>query len=268
MGKRDFDYIEKVSELAEFIAHRSHARKDVIRYLALSTFRKVDVYCAVLTELTESGDLEVSEIFGSDKSVIDKFMIGKKLSDANPIAEVLRLGKISCIHNLPQWPSEYLDLNELKFAQKEITIICFPIEKYGSPGACITLFSSALIFPNVELKSFLRVVSSLLALYLYKDDLEDRIRDAANKIFQTRFGRPKINDASPLLSDRQMLILRLVSRDFTNIQIAEQIGYSESTVRQETVRIFAILVCSNRIEAGQIYKDHYMSKNESGISPK
>jgi DNA-binding CsgD family transcriptional regulator len=263
MDKREFDYIEKVSELAEFIAHRSHARKDVIRYLALSTFLKVDVFCAVLAELTESGDLEVSEIFGSDKSAIDKFMIDKKLSDANPIAEVLRFGKISCIQNSPQWPSEYIDLNELKFTQKEITIICFPIEKFGSPGACITLFSSALIYPNVELKSFLRAVSSLLSLYLYKDDLEDRIRNAADKIFQTRFGRPKLDNAPTALSDRQMLILRLVSKGFTNIQIAEQIGYSESTVRQETVRIFAILVCSNRIEAGQIYRDNYISENKS-----
>jgi len=265
MDKREFDYIGKISELAEFIAHRSRDRKDLIRYLALSTFLILDVYCAVLTELTESGDLEVSEIFGSDKSAIDKFVIGKKLSDANPIAEVLRSGKISCIHNSPQWPSEYLDLNELKFTQKEITIICFPIEKFGSPGACITLFSSALIYPNVGLRSFLRAVSSLLSLYLYKDDLEDRIRNAADKIFQTRFGRPKVDDFPTALSDRQMLILRLVSKSFTNIQIAEQIGYSESTVRQETVRIFAILVCSNRIEAGQIYKDHYMQKDEATI---
>ena len=265
MDKREFDYIGKVSELAEFIAHKSHAPEDVMRYLVLSTFLIVDVYCAVLTELTESGDLEVSEIFGSNKSAIDCFMTGKKLSDANPIAEVLRFGKISCIHNSPQWPSEYVDLNELKFTQKEITIICFPIEKFGSPGACITLLSSALIYPNVELKAFLRAVSSLLSLYLYKDELEDRIRNAADKIFQARFGRPKLDNAPTHLSDRQMLILRLISKHFTNTQIAEQIGYSESTVRQETVRIFAILVCSNRVEAGQIFRDNYSSESGSAI---
>ena len=75
MDKREFDYIGKISELAEFIAHWSRDRKDLIRYLALSTFLKLDVYCAVLTELTETGDLEVSEIFGSDKSAIDKFYL-------------------------------------------------------------------------------------------------------------------------------------------------------------------------------------------------
>ncbi|MEY4206763.1 MAG: Bacterial regulatory protein luxR family, partial [Actinomycetota bacterium] len=55
------------------------------------------------------------------------------------------------------------------------------------------------------------------------------------------------------LSERQMLILKLISEGRTNADIAEIIGYSESLIRQETIRIYSLLGCSGRNEATNLF---------------
>lgn len=63
------------------------------------------------------------------------------------------------------------------------------------------------------------------------------------------------------LTERQELILKLISEGRTNGDIADVLGYSESLIRQETIRIYALLGCSGRSEATSIYKS---MKTDSG----
>jgi DNA-binding CsgD family transcriptional regulator len=49
------------------------------------------------------------------------------------------------------------------------------------------------------------------------------------------------------------LILKLIAEGRTNAAIADVLGYSESLIRQETIKIYAKLGCSGRNEAAQIY---------------
>jgi len=55
------------------------------------------------------------------------------------------------------------------------------------------------------------------------------------------------------LTERQNLILKLIAEGRTNAAIADVLGYSESLIRQETIKIYAKLGCSGRNEAAQIY---------------
>jgi DNA-binding NarL/FixJ family response regulator len=50
------------------------------------------------------------------------------------------------------------------------------------------------------------------------------------------------------MSDRQNVILEMLSRGMTNAKIAEKIGYSESLIRQETIAIYRNLGVSGRAE--------------------
>lgn len=54
---------------------------------------------------------------------------------------------------------------------------------------------------------------------------------------------------SPLLSPRQLDILRLMEEGFTNARIASEILYSESTVRMESMAIYRSLGVHSRQEA-------------------
>lgn len=56
------------------------------------------------------------------------------------------------------------------------------------------------------------------------------------------------------LTERQLRILALMTEGLSNFQIAQRIGYSDSTVRQETMRIYAALGFKNRGEAIAWYR--------------
>ncbi len=51
------------------------------------------------------------------------------------------------------------------------------------------------------------------------------------------------------LTSRQVQIIHLIADGLTNAEIAKKVLLSESTVRQETIRIFRVLKCHNRSEA-------------------
>jgi hypothetical protein len=60
------------------------------------------------------------------------------------------------------------------------------------------------------------------------------------------------------LTERQKLILRMISEGRTNLNIGELLGYSESTIRQETIKIYSVLNCHGREEASKIYKEKFL----------
>ena len=66
------------------------------------------------------------------------------------------------------------------------------------------------------------------------------------------------------LTPRQQLILQMISEGRTNIGIGEMLKYSESTIRQETIKIFSKLGCHGRDQASTIYKDQLSKVNAAG----
>ena len=52
----------------------------------------------------------------------------------------------------------------------------------------------------------------------------------------------------------------MISEGRTNLAIGEMLKYSESTIRQETIKIFSKLGCDGRVEAGQLYKIQELEK--------
>jgi DNA-binding NarL/FixJ family response regulator len=65
------------------------------------------------------------------------------------------------------------------------------------------------------------------------------------------------------LTQRQDLILRMISEGRTNLAISEILKYSESTIRQETIKIFSKLGCDGRTEATEIYNSQENEKIHS-----
>jgi DNA-binding CsgD family transcriptional regulator len=53
------------------------------------------------------------------------------------------------------------------------------------------------------------------------------------------------------LTERQTVVLSLMSQGLTNAQIAQQLMLSESSIRQETVKIYRTLGVHSRIEASK-----------------
>jgi len=62
---------------------------------------------------------------------------------------------------------------------------------------------------------------------------------------------PVTNTDGPVLTERQAVVLGLMADGLTNAQIAVQLMLSESSIRQETVKIYRALGVNSRIEASK-----------------
>jgi DNA-binding NarL/FixJ family response regulator len=63
----------------------------------------------------------------------------------------------------------------------------------------------------------------------------------------TEMGYPRLGQ--PLLSNRELHVLKEVAEGLSNKQIARQLGISEKTVRNHLSRVFHKLEASNRTQA-------------------
>ena len=91
-------------------------------------------------------------------------------------------------------------------------------------------------------------ISSILSLYMtlkYGDWYEE----LGSELERSENAREKMLSSVELLTLRQRNILTHLANRRTNNQIARELGYSVSTIRHETIKIFAALGVSDRAEA-------------------
>jgi DNA-binding CsgD family transcriptional regulator len=96
-----------------------------------------------------------------------------------------------------------------------------------------------------QIGSEIEEISMLLSLYLAL-----KFWGSANHNGSAANGRvPYSRNGKPDLTERQRVVLAGIVMKKTNNAIASELGYSVSTIRHETMRIFEILGVSNRLEA-------------------
>jgi DNA-binding CsgD family transcriptional regulator len=121
---------------------------------------------------------------------------------------------------------------------------CLPIEVAGViTGVMYFTFSTEYEKPNPD-RDDTKMLANLAGLFM----------DTKGVSFTPRVGSPIAAAASEEISvqeltTRQVQILHYVADGLTNAEISKHVLLSESTVRQETIRIFRILKCHTRSEA-------------------
>lgn len=92
-----------------------------------------------------------------------------------------------------------------------------------------------------EIEDFAQLISLYISLR-FLDSMNHYGSQANQKVMSSHNGKPH-------LTERQRLILTGIVMKKTNSSIASELGYSASTIRHETMRIFEVLGVSNRVEA-------------------
>jgi DNA-binding CsgD family transcriptional regulator len=151
-----------------------------------------------------------------------------------PVTDALNERRTVWVDSLPQWPEEYPRLSKVDFEYPVRTFIVAPILRLNNTVACIGLFSKIDILPDEGIDLLLETIAHLISLHIFRQNRERRKQGSKN---------------ISSLTDRQVQILAHIANRMTNIEIAEIMGYSESTIRQETIRIFDKLEGSGRNEA-------------------
>lgn len=243
-------FLTYVSEFVEFLSIKDQTLEDTLAHMVLRVLSPIDATAVFVTQLNSENGIDYVGSFGIGLQTQRRYASNYEMRDRHPVTDAIRNRNIVWINTLPQWPLEYPDFDDTSYESGDRTFICFPIEKCGTPIAVLGIFSKSIIHPDAEIDSFLRAIGNVLSLHIYrKIDSAPELQNKNSK--RTIESRGEVNTK---LTERQRLIWRLMSEERTNIGIGELLGYSESTIRQETIKIFAILNCHGREEASGMYR--------------
>jgi DNA-binding CsgD family transcriptional regulator len=145
--------------------------------------------------------------------------------DASPMSEAIR--------------EKRLVLGKLAHLGLEFGVIAIPFITHGVPTGLMALVLEEKHYEVQELQMATELFFKLGAFYLESLDLGNTLNSGIGQA-------PAIPED---LSARQLTILSHIQDGLVNLEIAKELMLSESTIRQETVRIYRALGVGNRHEA-------------------
>lgn len=230
----------RIARLVSHLANEDLSEDQICDFLVTHTLNFLSVEHSWISQVTNRKTVRVRASYGVDQSKFpdwQEFPLDWKL----PVTDALVEKRIVWINSLPNWPDEYPRLKGVTIAKTARTQIIVPIFRFNSSVGCLGLVSSNSLTPDEEVAIFLQTIANLISLHVYRQARERKKQDS-----------PNVSS----LTDRQVQILAHIAEKKTNIEIADVMGYSESTIRQETIRIFEKLQVSGRNEARNYFLEN------------
>jgi DNA-binding CsgD family transcriptional regulator len=228
--------LNRVSRLAKFLAEGEKSTEQVVKFLVLNTFADLTANTLYLTEIVDDGYLSPIGSFGFNKSLVAEW--GRiPLTLHVPITQAVRQDECVIVRSLEDLYAHYPVTKEIKNLHTQwVSSISFPMHTLGA----VSLTFNQQLAEGEDFFDFIRAIGALLALELSNVPVY--------KGSKANGGKNKNGNQHIELSQRQKIIHQLMFKGFTNAQIAAEVGYSESLVRQETIQIFRVLGVSGRKE--------------------
>ena len=224
----------KIEELAKFLTSGIHNASQLGEFLTENTLESFDLISIYIFRADQDGKLRFAGGHNLSRALIENMPIFEINIDL-PITECIRNQKIIWLTGRDEWESQYPLMKNYPIIEELKTFINIPLHIEGHPIAALGLSSRIVINRTAELISFLSAVSGITGLYAQSlPELKSAIPGGVSR---------------KVLSRRQNNILNLMREKLTNREIGDELGYSESTIRQETMRIYQILDVDNRRQA-------------------
>jgi DNA-binding CsgD family transcriptional regulator len=255
----DFANSRIMFEMVRFLMTKPTSDQ-VAQQLVLGLMNEHHSKGAVISVFEQDGTLRVLGSFGMSPLTL-KASSDLSLWDASPMTDALRHGEPVILPTAEAVEQRYPWLGNQQNPHEPLATwpLALPSERIG---AVEVIFSES---PDPErLRADVAGVAAILALYFSLvskrpagPEVVDSPRIAGNGHSGSHGGNRSTLDAEDprvarALSERQMQILALMAKGLTNGQIAARVGFSESTVRQETMAIYRFLNVGGRHEAVRI----------------
>lgn len=229
-------YLKKITGLAQFLSEGNKTSEQIAKFLVLKTFSELSPKSSYIAEISDDGYLSPVAGFGFDKQVEAQW--GRvPLSMQLPITDSVRKDKCIVIRSVDEFCKSYPIARELESIDIDWqTYLTVPILPFGV--GVITLQQQP--DKSDDLIYFAEAVGALVSFHF--------TRRSHDGLTVSKSSKKKFVGESLNLSERQEVVHQLMMKGFTNAQIALELGYSESLIRQETIQIFRILGVSGRKE--------------------
>ena len=237
-------------ELAGIANQINQTQPNVDEILQMFCLRKVANHrflAAFYLQIERDGRLHLISFYGALPSEVGLHENPISIFEDHPVSEAVRTGAITWSHAV--------------LAEKKAgSLVAWPvISEDRILGAILALYEVPFSDSEHDLEYFeaiASIISNAIVRHLPNHTTSSTSRRGLALPIRMHLDTP----LETQLSERQDLILKLLSEGRTNGDIADILGYSESLIRQETIRIYAALGCSGRAEAADIYRKRELAK--------
>jgi len=235
-------HLSRIKSLLDFLRMGEPSPEAIIKFVALDTLYEFSAMTLFLNIVRRDGSVHIPLYYGCSEE--DFKLIPERLVTADtPINRSLRSGVVTECGNSETFLFAGGGYSKNIFPNGFAFSFAWPVPGVGS----VVTFCSKEIEISLADEEFLLVVGEILSLHLAK----------VQKDFD--LGRGLTPSAAPsvvALTPRQWTILRAIQKGRTNSDIARELEFSESLIRQETVQIYRKLGVSGRkdiLESGFDY---------------
>ena len=258
-------FYRQLAEISSYVNESTRGLPEILQMLCLKALYPLKADALIYSELDPSGYSVQQASFGMELKDNNGDIPRFHLSERTPFTDAIRESRVIIVNTLPLWPKPYSALKELGIPGTLKSLITSPVEVSGLPIGSLTTFSHAKLEPDEDLTEFIEALSMILAIGLKKEKSLPSLNGSTSNHSVVIQDVPLMtSEIDKTLSERQLLILKLIAEGRTNASIADVLGYSESLIRQETIKIYAKLNCSGRNEAAQAF--HRLEETKESIT--
>ena len=242
MSKKISEKLQKILELIEFINSEIPDGNAICQFVTLRTLNEFSAITMFISELKPGGLIIPSYQFGFSQEEMESWSISS-VDEHIPVSDALKTNSFVWHSDNEDWDRDYPDLSKYKISEGQ-TFISWPIHIRGAYMTVIGITFKSVIIQDDETRNFLETISGLIGLQI-------------SSLRRTRLSVEQDSSVWNLLNNRQHKIVAMMSEGMTNSQIASQLGYSQSTIRQDTIKIYEILGVPGRKGATQAFRVNY-----------
>lgn len=226
--------VERIKSLVDFLRSGSQTLDSLIKFVSIDTLHDFEVVTVFLNVVRFDGSVYIPAGYGYTPEAFAKIP-DRYVSVDTPVNRALHTGRIvecgdfnSYLFAGPEYPEELFP-NGFAFS------FAWPIPGVGT----VVTFCRKVTELTPEIQRFLLTIGGILSLEIRRSKMGDEIQ--RNEVHHTSV-------APSALTPRQWTIVGAIRRGMTNPAIAEDLGFSQSLIRQETMHIYRKLRISGRRE--------------------
>lgn len=236
--------LQNIIEFIEFVQRENPNLDEMSQFAVIRTLNFLGATAMYGATLDSKGVIKPIGQFGFSAEVM-KSWESSFADSATPTADALKTNNIVWLADKAEWNADYPHLTILGQDLTNRTCIAWPISVRGSYLSALSICLNKEIAPTPVLISFLETIGGIVALQLSKDHQQSKVEP----------NHDQSNAGFGLFTRRQREVMALIVDGLTNIQIANELGFSESTIRQETMRIYEVLGATGRSDAIRMYRE-------------
>lgn len=221
----------------------------IAEHIVLNLLTGAKARSAVLTQFGSDGSLHLIGSFGVSPSSLDRYRV-TSMWDHTPLADAVRTGHPVVLTDPADVITEYPWSGDGGEAAEPVAVwpLVLPKERVGA-----LLLTVGQGVDADSLRIDVGGLSAVLALYLsLMADTPPRVGVPVEPKVRADVDLSPAVQVPDRLSERQLEILVCIARGMTNPQISHRIGFSESTVRQESMAIYRFLGVGGRRDAVRV----------------